>query len=100
MWGSRIGNKKKKQAYEESKRDKNAIFSDFFNMFFGSEIVDENEETNKKSKKSSPVKGENIETAISISVEEAFYGLNKKISLRTVNGDPLEYESNELNVQF
>ena len=86
MWVSRIGNKKKKQAYEESKRDKNAVFSDFFNMFFGSEIVEESDETTKKSKKNPPVKGENIETAISISIEEAFYGLNKKISLRTVDG--------------
>lgn len=87
MWTSRIGNRKKKQAYEESKRDKNDVFSDFFHMFFGSELQD-NEEKDivKKSKKNPPVKGENIETAISISVEEAFYGLNKKISLRTVDG--------------
>lgn len=86
MWVSRIGNKKKKQGYEESRRDKNAVFSDFFNMFFGNEIIDESNETAKKSKKNLPVKGENIETAISISIEEAFYGLNKKISLRTVDG--------------
>ncbi|MBO5479546.1 MAG: hypothetical protein J6A04_07775 [Clostridia bacterium] len=86
MWVSRIGNRKKKQAYEESKRDKNAVFSDFFHMFFGGEIEEEQETSVKKSKKNPPIKGENIETAISISVEEAFYGLNKKISLRTVDG--------------
>lgn len=85
MWTSRIGNKRKKQAYEESKREKNDVFSDFFHMFFGSE--EERKETTKKSRKNPPVKGENVETAISISVEEAFYGLNKKISLRTVDGN-------------
>ena len=87
MWIIRIGNKRKKQTYEESKREKNDVFSDFFHMFFGSEEENEEEKKNRKSKKNSSVKGENIETAISISVEEAFYGLNKKISLRTVDGN-------------
>ena len=32
------------------------------------------------------VKGENIETDIEISIEEAYYGANKKISLRAVDG--------------
>lgn len=86
MWVSRIGNKRKRQAYEESKRGKNDVFSDFFHMFFGEEESKEEASTVKKSKKNPPVKGENIETAISISIEEAFYGLNKKISLRTVDG--------------
>ena len=31
-------------------------------------------------------KGENIETEIEVSIEEAFYGANKKVSLRTVEG--------------
>lgn len=31
-------------------------------------------------------KGDNVETEIEISIEEAFYGANKKISLRTLNG--------------
>jgi curved DNA-binding protein len=87
MWVSRIGNKRKRQEYEESKRGKNDVFSDFFHMFFGGESEESNDELLiKKKKKNPPVKGENIETAISISVEEAFYGLNKKISLRTVDG--------------
>ena len=88
MWVSRIGNKKKKQNYEESKRAKNDVFSEFFHMFFGGEIKDKTEEeATGKTKKNTPTKGENIETAISVSVEEAFYGLNKKISLRTVDGN-------------
>lgn len=86
MWSSHIGNRIKKKAYEESKRGKDAVFSDFFQMFFGSVKEDGEVETKKSTKKNPPIKGENIETAISISVEEAFYGLNKKISLRTVDG--------------
>lgn len=85
MWNSHIGNKRKKQAYEESRRGKDAIFSDFFNMFFGN-IKEEREIEKRKDKKKPPIKGENIETAIQVSITEAFYGMNKKISLRTVDG--------------
>ena len=36
--------------------------------------------------KTNPRKGENIETEIKVSLDEAFYGAEKKISLRTVEG--------------
>lgn len=85
MWNNHIGSKKRRQAYEESKRGKDAVFSDFFNMFFGN-IKDEENETVKATKKKPQIKGENIETSIQISVIEAFYGMNKKISLRTIDG--------------
>lgn len=85
MWNTHIGNRKKKQEYEESKRSADSLFSDFFNMFFGN-VKQEDEEASKVSKKKSAIKGENVETAISISIQEAFYGMNKKISLRTVDG--------------
>ena len=85
MWNTHIGSKKRRQAYEESKRGKDAVFSDFFNMFFGN-IKTEDNETVKPTKKKPQIKGENIETSIQISVIEAFYGMNKKISLRTVDG--------------
>ncbi len=81
MWNNYIGNKKRKE-FEESKRASNSAFSDFFNMFFGS--IKEDKETKKN--KNAPVKGENIETEINISIEDAYYGLGKKISLRTVDG--------------
>ena len=86
MWNTHIGNKRKKQQYEESKRDADSVFSDFFQMFFGSVKEKTQEEIKKSTKKNPPTKGENIETAVSISIEEAFYGMNKKISLRTVDG--------------
>lgn len=84
MWNNYIGNKKRKE-YEESRRSSDSKFSDFFNMFFGS-TKEEKEEKKVKNKKP-PVKGENIETEIKVSIEDAYYGLSKKISLRTVEGN-------------
>lgn len=81
MWNSRIGYKKKN---EESKREDGSLFSNFFKMFFGSMDNGEEAASNKKNKVSK--KGENVETEIEVSIEEAFYGANKKISLRTLNG--------------
>ncbi len=84
MWNTHVGNKRKKQQYQESKRGKEAVFSDFFNMFFGN-IKQKEDKEDLKDKKKTQIKGENIETEIPISIMEAFYGMNKKISLRTVD---------------
>ena len=54
-----------------------------FDMFLGNINVSNNE--NIKDKKEA-LKGENIETEIKVSLEDAFYGAEKKISLRTVQG--------------
>lgn len=54
-----------------------------FSMFLGD--VQGSEKENIKNAKNS-IKGENIETEIKVSLEDAFYGLEKKISLRTVEG--------------
>ncbi len=51
-----------------------------FNMFLGNTEI--NEDTDRKL----PQRGEDIETEINVKLEEAFYGLEKKISLRTVDG--------------
>ena len=82
MWNSNIGKKKK---FEESKREEGSIFSNFFNMFFGEQLKSK-EEKNPKKKEKLPIKGENIDTEIDISIEEAYYGQEKKISLRAQNG--------------
>ena len=85
MWVSNVGKKKK---YEESNRSSGSLFSDFFNMFFGKTEVQKDEKINSIYSKSKniPKKGENIETSIDVEIEEVFYGLDKKISLRTVDG--------------
>ena len=82
MWNSNVGKKKK---FEESKREEGSIFSNFFNMFFG-EQTERKEEKQRKRKEKVAIKGENVETEIEVSIEEAFYGLDKKISLRAQNG--------------
>ena len=83
MWNRNVGSKLK-QEYEESKRSKDSVFSDFFNMFFGTNEQIESEEKVSKSKKKNPIKGENVETEINVGIEDAYYGTEKKISLRTV----------------
>ena len=81
MWNNHAA--KNNIRYEESKNG-----SSFFHMFFG-DIKEEkldNEKVNKRKNKKVPVKGDNIETQIDISIEDAFYGASKKISLRTIDG--------------
>lgn len=85
IWNANVH--KKKRAFSESGRQAGSIFSDFFYMFFGNI---EEKETRKK-KKSAAIKGENIETAINIDVSEAFYGLEKQISLKNTNGNLKTY---------
>ena len=80
MWNANVGRKK----LEESKRDSNSIFSDFFNMFFGNVEIDEQVKKIKNGK--NPVRGEDIETEIKVTIEDAFFGLTKKISLITIEG--------------
>lgn len=83
MWNTHVGKKQAKRSYEESKRDKDSVFSDFFNMFFGTPV--EVKEEAQKARKKVPVKGENVETEINVDIEDAYFGTEKKISLRTVN---------------
>lgn len=55
----------------------------FVKMFFGKS----NEKTiNEHKDIKEQIKGENVETEISATIYEAFYGMDKKISLRTVEG--------------
>ena len=81
MWNSSVGRKKKKEENEKNKVD--IKFSDFWIMFFGA--TKEGKKVKKESKKI-PVKGENVETKIDLSIEETFYGCEKKISLKATNG--------------
>ena len=83
MWNKKNQDVKQNQ-YKEEYNKNNSPFSEFFNMFFGS-TQNENKTQNNKNKKEQ-IKGENLETNIDVDIEEVFYGLDKKIHLRTVDG--------------
>lgn len=74
VWNSHFGNMRKAFSGQNSK----GVIMD---MFLGNL-----EKEYKKINNKEAIKGENIETEINTSIEEAFYGLNKKIALRTANG--------------
>ena len=77
-WYTHVG-RKNKTVYEQPKNNKDAIFS----MFFGNSItIDKSEKT----KKQIPIKGENIVTEVTVSIEEAFKGREKEIALLAVDG--------------
>ncbi len=76
IWNSRFG--KGEKAFS-GKGEKPSII----NVFLGN--VEEGKEKQAVSKKTA-VKGENIETEIHISIQEAFYGIEKTIALRTIEG--------------
>lgn len=80
IWNSRFG--KGPKAFSD-KSQKGAIFS----IFLGNIDNQVKEEKVKKN----PVKGENVETEISVSIYDAFYGLDKQISLKTINGNAKTY---------
>ena len=88
MWNRNVG--RKNASYEESRRSKDSISSDFFNMFFGAI----NEEKTKKKEKNGPAKGENVETEISISIEDAFRGKEQTIGVRTLDGKLEKFKVN------
>lgn len=76
IWYSHVGKKLEKK--DEKGREKKV---NFLHILFGKE-----QEKIESKKKKVPKKGENIETQVEISLEEAFYGTNKKIALRTTDG--------------
>lgn len=83
QWNARVGRKRKAQEKKASRNNNGNIISEFKSIFFGQE---QNEEQESKIYKKIPIKGENVETEINVKIEDAYYGLEKKISLRTVNG--------------
>ena len=85
MWNNYVG--RRKARIEDGTRVKTSLVGDFFNIFFGA-VDNKKMEAQTATAKSGkvPKKGENIDTEIKISINDAFYGAEKKISLRTVNG--------------
>ena len=74
------------QYKQENKKGKNTnAFGEFMNMFFGNVENIKEKAVNKIEK--NPVKGENIETSLDVEIEEVFYGLDKKISVKDADGN-------------
>lgn len=81
-WNSHIGRRKARQA-----KSNQSIKEDMFGILFGAKDANETVTREEKKSKKIPIQGENVETQIKISIEDAFYGRGKDISLRTVNGN-------------
>lgn len=79
IWNANVGRKQRNNAYQATS-GREAIWK----MFFGN-IFDSSKKKNATTSKSG-VRGENIETEINISLEDAFYGNEKQLGLRTVDG--------------
>ncbi len=76
-WNSYFG---KTQKAFSTKGEKGVIL----NMFLGK--VEKEERKGQPNSKKNSTKGENIETQINLTIQEAFYGKEKTISLRTIDG--------------
>lgn len=84
MWNSHIGKKKAKA--ELNQKEKITSAKEVLNIFFGNKIEKDNSTNSSIKNKKVPIQGENVETEIDISIDDAFYGRTKNISLRTISG--------------
>lgn len=91
-WNANIGKKKNKEQNAKNINDADNIFDEIKNMILGAK-KEEQIEKKPKIKSKAPVKGDNIETAINVSIEEAFFGATKKISLRALDRKNEEFYS-------
>lgn len=77
-WNYNIGYKQKR-ARQKTSSD---VAGEFFGMFFGNNEIKEEIAQSKIP----PVRGENIETEINITIEDGFYGTEKTIALKNIEG--------------
>ncbi len=80
-WNSNIGKKRNREKNAQNINQSDTVFGEVMNMFFGAK----KEEKTKKVKDKPQVKGENVETMINVSIEDAFFGGTKKVSLRAID---------------
>lgn len=73
-WNYYVGRKLQKEKLAE----KEVRANDIMNMFFGNNIQKKSKETE------APIKGQNIETKLDISIKEAFEGTKKNISITSL----------------
>ena len=77
-WNHNIGYKQKKAKQKTS----GEVAGEFFGMFFGNNEIKEE----LAQSKIPAVKGENVETEINIAIEDGFYGVEKTIALKDIEG--------------
>ena len=77
-WNYQIGSKRKKAQRKTS----GEVAGEFFGMFFGNNEIKEEIAQSQVP----PVKGENIDTEINISIEDGYYGAEKKLVLKDIEG--------------
>ena len=78
VWNSKFS---KNQKAFSGKGQKGAIFS----MFLGN--IEKEDDKQESDKSGAPKRGENVETKIDVNLYDAFYGLEKQIALKTVEGE-------------
>lgn len=79
IWYSHVGKRIDKQKQKEEREAR----PDLLTLLFGTIKSPKKEQ---KQNKKVAIKGDNVETEISLNIEQAFYGAEKKISLRAVDG--------------
>ena len=78
IWYSHVGKRIDRQKQKEEREAR----PDLLTMLFGAIRTNKIEKQNKKAQQ----RGENVETEISVNVEQAYFGANKTISLRAIDG--------------
>lgn len=66
----------------KSKQEKKSLKEIFFELLFGNGFL----KTKKENSSKEPIYGEDITTKIDISIQDAFYGVNKQLKFKSVNG--------------
>ncbi len=82
IWNANVGRKTSYSNSDNENVEENN--NTFFSILFGSTV---DERIKGKINKKNAVKGENIETEITVSLDDAFIGVEKKIILKDVNGN-------------
>lgn len=82
LWNAYVG--KKSAYYNQEKENLEENHNTFFSILFGSYA--EERIKNKTASKKSATKGDNIETTIDISIEDAYIGVEKKIVFKDIEG--------------
>lgn len=83
-WNRHVGREQRNDAYQ-AQNGKEVLWKIFFGNIFSKD---------KEKSETRAVKGENIETEINISLEDAFFGNEKDIGLRTVDGKMTTFKIN------